>query len=234
MKKKTLMKLSILSVLSLTLLTPQAAFAQDGIPADIQKKIDENISQSEFKIPENRAWETDMNGNTVEVTPLSKRIQTMAPPNDGYIYSFEKYDPNSVAKNWRYQNMGTFRVANTSPGNTTATYTQQSTNTATWNVTSSIKNSAQLKVGFLAGTSLEMGIQLSDAKTYSSGKTYGVSKTIPGNTTIYMTNYAVGVNTAGNLVYKKYAPGGTSQVGIYTEQVGGTVVSIPDVNIEIN
>ncbi|MEN1987697.1 hypothetical protein [Paenibacillus hubeiensis] len=235
MKKKTLLKLSILSVLSLTLITPQAAFAQQEIPAEIQQKIDENIRQNEFKIPEHRAWETDMNGNTVEVIPLSERVQTMAPPTgDGYIYSFDRYDPDSVSKNWRYQNMGTFRVANNSAGETKAKYEQQSSSTATWNVTASIKNTASLRAGFLAGTELEVGIQLAAEKNYTAGKTYGVEKTIPAYTTMYLTNYAVGVNTAGKLIYKKYAPGGTSQVGVYTEQVGGTVVSVPDVNIEIN
>ncbi|WP_419871428.1 hypothetical protein [Candidatus Pristimantibacillus sp. PTI5] len=237
--KKRMKIFTAFSVLSLTFTLASSVYAEKPIPQYVKDKVETQVKASEYQLPKVQAWETDMNGNTVKVIPLSERVTTsdgisaLAVPNDGYIYAFDRYDPNGATRNWKYRNAGIFRVVNGLSTISKVTYTQQSTTEVTWSVNSSISGSSTVGNGFLAGITLEYNIGVDRAKTWTKGQQYGVEQEIPAKTTAYLTNYQVGVNSNGILYYKKYAPGGTSQVGVYQETAGGTVISKNDVSIVI-
>ncbi|EJW15163.1 hypothetical protein M5X00_10515 [Paenibacillus alvei] len=221
-------------VLSLTfLLSSQMVFAQasdSDIPEDVLEKA--KAKESHYQAPEPKAWEIDMDGNRTEVVPLSQRVTTMAPPNDGYKYAFDRYDASRNSKDWNYKSTGTIRVNNALSTSATLSYTQQTTTETTWNVSSAISAKAEVKAGFLAGIEASTSVQVDSTRKWIKGTSYGVGVTVAPKTTAYLTNYAVGVNSNGKLIYKKYASSG-SQIGIYEEAIGGTVVSLDDANVEL-
>lgn len=221
-------------VLSLTfLLSSQMVFAQASdsvIPEDVLEKA--KAKESHYQVPELKAWEIDMDGNRKEVVPLSERVTTLAPPNDGYKYAFDRYDASRNSKDWTYKSTGTIRVNNALDKPATLSYTQQTTTETKWNVSSSISAKTELSLGFLAGVEASTSLQVDSTKTWTKGTTYGVGIEVSAKTTAYLTNYAVGINSNGKFIYKKYASSG-SQVGIYEETAGGTVISKDDANVEL-
>ncbi|PZD96547.1 hypothetical protein DNH61_07020 [Paenibacillus sambharensis] len=236
--KKFLRRTSV-AALAVFALTTFSAYASE-IPSHVQDMADSKVSQKQ-PIPEIRAWETDMNGNKREVVPLSKRSQLsqkgvsiMAPPSgDGYTYSFDSYQPNITTRDWRYKNLGTFRYVNGLSTVATIQYEQQNSTTGTWSVGANISGSTTIKAAFLGKISVEIGGSWDTSREWTKGTKYGASQPIPAKTTAYLTNYQVAANSKGVLVWKKYAPGGTSQVGQYTETAGGYAVSKSDINVEV-
>ncbi|MCP3772017.1 hypothetical protein NLX71_01610 [Paenibacillus sp. MZ04-78.2] len=221
-----------LAVLTLTTSSVYAANDQEKIPRKIQELADSKVSPKQ-PIPELRAWETDLNGNTTEVVPLSQRVQTLSPPSDGFVYVFSTYNPNYVTKDWRYQNLGTFRYQNSTSAPATIQYEQTYTTAGKWNVGVNISGKSEIKAAFLAKLEVAVGGSWGYERQWTSGTKYGANQTVNPNTTIYLTNYQVGANTSGLLVWKKYSPSGTSLLGTYTETAGGYAVSMSDLNIEV-
>ncbi|MCM3270343.1 hypothetical protein ACJ7K1_04430 [Paenibacillus elgii] len=219
-----------LTVLTLTTSSVYAN-AQEKIPSEVQELADSKVSQKQ-PIPEIRAWETDLNGNITEVVPLSKRISTMGPPSDGYTYSFESYNPNYVTKDWRYQNLGTFRYQNSTSGDASIQYEQTYTTSGKWNVGVNISGSADIKAAFFAKLTVNLGGSWGYERQWTSGTKYGANQTVKPYTTVFLTNYQVAANSSGILTWRKYASSG-SQVGVYQETAGGYAVSMNDVNIEV-
>lgn len=201
-----------------------------GIPQRILDLAESKVEET--KLPEVKAWETDTNGNVKEVVPLSERMSTYTPPNDGYKYSFDTYVHSSGKKNWHYRNAGTFRVNNALSNAATMKYIQQSTATTKWSVSGSISGSATIGNTWIGAVEVELGGTVGRDKTDSEGKTYQVDAKVPAKSVAYLTNYHVGAASNGTLRYKKYSSGG-SQVGIYTENAGGTGISKSDVNVEL-
>lgn len=208
-----------------------------GVPESILKKADSKVIRHE--IPEIKAWETDAEGNTIEIVPKNMKlisnetINLFSPPNDGYIYKFTKYVSQNATKNWYYENLGTFRFSNrTQTPVNNVNYTQERQRQSQWSVSGNISGSTAVKVKFLAEIKVQLGVEGSYSRTWQKNFTYGASYTVPPMTTYYLTNYQVGLNSNGYLVYDKWHPEGYI-VGTYTESCGGTAVSTSDVHIEL-
>lgn len=217
--------------------------ATTGIPQNVLDTVNKKVQESQYALPEVRAWEIDLQGNKTEVIPRSQRnnISTGAEdnivysaPNDGYLYVFDYYDASNNQRNWYFKNNGIFRFTNNTNQPTPVTYTQESTVTTTWNVTGSVSAEYTVGNGFLAGVTAKAGISVGRDKTWYSGRSYGVSQDVPAHTVVYITNYQVGVDTYGTLYWKRYTPSGMTMIGYYTESAGGTVIDEQDLNIEIS
>ncbi|MBQ6447030.1 hypothetical protein KGR20_15750 [Cytobacillus oceanisediminis] len=213
----------------------------DSIPQEVIDLANEKVEISENEVEEIKAWEEDLNGNITEVTPLSERnngvksgeISLFAPPKDGYTYSFDSYVKNSPRKDWYFQNLGVFRIANKNTVKAEAQYEQQETVTTNWKVSANLSGKGTIGKSFLAGIEATIGGSYDYSKTTTKGKKYGVKQEVPPKTTHYITAYAVGGYDNGRLRYKKYAPGGSSLVGYYYETASGTAVNKNDVNVEL-
>ncbi|WP_416148622.1 hypothetical protein ACM26V_20480 [Salipaludibacillus sp. HK11] len=211
------------------------------IPEYVQELVKKQEAESQFQLPEVKAWEEDLDGTIKEVIPLSERplssmigeVSIMAPPKDGFVYKFDRYIADSVKRNWTYKSAGTIRIRNTLSTSTQAHYTQQNTTTTKWSVAGEISGSATIGNSFLGAVESKLSISAGRDKSWTSGRTYGVKQKIPARTTAYVTAYAVGANTGGRIAYKKYSPSGTSLVGMYYETKGGTAISKNDASIEI-
>ncbi|MGX9808861.1 YfkD family protein (plasmid) [Exiguobacterium acetylicum] len=235
-------------VLTLSLIGPLLAFPEtsfaaenetDNIPVEVLNEVEKTVEENQFDIPETEAWEVDLDGQVKEVTPLSERadnshagISVMSVPSDGYTYDFQYYSVGSPKKNWKFKSAGTVRVKNTSKASAKFTYTQQSSTTTQWDVSVAISGSAEIKNSFFGKIQASLGVTVDRKKSWSKGTSYGISTTVPKNSTAYLTAYAVGVRDKGRLVYKKYTRSGTL-VGYYYESTGGTAVSKNDANIEL-
>lgn len=244
MNKRTLVS----GVLSISLLGPLLSFPEtsfaasneeDNIPTEVLKEVKETVKENQFDVPEAEAWEVGLDGEVTEVTPLSERaensrsgISIMSVPSDGYTYDFQYYSIGSPKKNWTFKSAGTVRVKNTSKASAKFTYTQQSSTTTQWDVSVAISGSAEIKNSFLGKIEASLGVTVDRKKAWTKGTSYGISTTVPKNSTAYLTAYAVGVRDKGRLVYKKYTRSGTL-VGYYYESTGGTAVSKNDANIEL-
>lgn len=228
---KNLLKLIFATILALVLIIPQTSFA-GAISESVQKQIDEQELASQFPIPELKAWETDMDGNKIEVTPLSERTHLRV-PNDQFVYVFDHYDPNYTQINYSYKQAGTFLAENDSSSAITVTYKQQNSTTKEWTVGGNISGSASVKAGFLGKIEVEMGFNVINVRSWAKGVEYGVEQVIQPYTAKTLINWQVGVDTNGGLVYKKLDSASYSQVGWYTESAGGTVVSMDHVRIQV-
>lgn len=241
-------KVFLTGVLSFSLLGSAFSFPEttlassskkNDIPKEVLEKVKKTEAENQFIIPETKAWEVSLDGEVTDVTPISEvtenpysGISVMAVPSDGYNYSFSYYDVNSPKRNWKYKSAGTVRVANTRSTSVNFTYTQQENTTTSWNVSSTISGTTSVKASFLGELELTMGLTTDANKSWSKGTSYGISTSVPGNSTAYLTAYAVGINDYGKLVYKKYTKSG-SLVGYYYESAGGTAISKNDANIEL-
>lgn len=213
------------------------------IPQKVWDKAQQKVDEDAFTLPETKAWEEDLKGNVKEVTPLNQRSDVYSTsdvirysiPDDGYTYEFQDYEPASKATRvWHYDIAGIYRVSNKTASTAHATYTQQSSTDVKWSVGSNISGNATIGTSFLGKVEVSLGANVSRDKSYTAGKSYGVSQTIPAKTTVYITNYTVGANSSGKLWYKKYAGGSTgTYIGNYYESAGGTCISDNDINIEI-
>ncbi|GJM80385.1 hypothetical protein HMSSN139_28810 [Paenibacillus sp. HMSSN-139] len=204
---------------------------QDDIPSEIQKLADSKVSKK-LPIPEVKAWETDLNGNTKEVVPLSQRMNLMSPPTgDGFTYLFDGYVPSSVVRDWHYQNLGIYRYVNATGAEASIQYEQQETKYGKWNVSANISGKTEFKVPFLTKLEVTIGGSWGMERGWQKNVKYGAIQKVNPNTTVYLTNYQVAANASGKLQWKKYSPSGTL-VGVYTESAGGYAVSLSDVNIE--
>ena len=238
----------IFSVLALTTILTLSSFGSfaanasktdNGIPDYVLQLVNQKVEDNKYVIPEAVGYESDVNGNLTKVTPLSQRefsedsISTMSVPNDGYIYIFNDYIATSASTNWYYRSVGTFRFSNqTSTPVSNVKYEQYSSTTVKWSVSGSISGTATIGTKFLAAVEVKAGVSVGAEKTWNSGTSYGATYTVPAKTIYYLTNYQVGVNAGGQLLYNKYYPNGSS-AGVYTESAGGTAISSNDVNIEL-
>ena len=101
-----------------------------------------------------------------------------------------------------------------------------------WSVSASISGTSTIGNKFLAAVEVKVGAGVGREKMWNSGTTHGINYKVPAKTIYYLTNYQVGYNGGGYLLYNKYHPSGAS-AGVYTESAGGTAVSKNDVNIEL-
>ncbi|MGG6309201.1 hypothetical protein [Paenibacillus macerans] len=225
-----------IAVAALALLTMTASngivSAQDSIPSTVQELADSKISKK-IPIPEVRAWETDLNGNTKEVVPLSQRVTPFGPPtSDGFTYTFNTYLPNAQpVYDWHYDKMGIYRYVNGTNAEASIQYEQQDTKSGKWNVSTNLTVSGEFKVPFFTKMSAQIGGSWGMERGWTKGIKYGATQKVNPQTTVYLTNYQVAANSNGKLQWKKYSPSGT-QVGVYEETAGGYAVSLSDINIE--
>ena len=157
----------------------------------------------------------------------------MRVPSDGYVYSFDHYDPDYVKRNYYYKTVSVFRVKNELPKEVPAEYRVEESKTIKWNVTGNVSGKTTIGNGFLAGVEASGGISVGREKTWSRGWSMVLKPVIPAKSIAYITNYQVGADTNGRLVYRKYSPSGTSWIGNYYESAGGTVINKDDINIEL-
>lgn len=237
---------TVLMVILLISLSTTSVFANTesanmttGIPKSVLEKADSKVTSNKDEIPEIKAWETDLSGNTIEVTPKSMQLNSkdpvsvFAPPKDGYVYLFNSYISSSAKKNWYYENLGTFRFSNqTSTPIKNVKYEQTISKTSKWSVSSNISGEAKIGNSFLGQIKAKLGAEGAYSRSWTKGNTYGASYTVPARTIYYLTNYQVGLNSNGKLLYNKYHPSGGS-AGVYTESAGGTAVSKSDISIEV-
>lgn len=239
MKKRKIIVTTLLLCLTIGSVTANAKTNQPEIPDSVNKKIEQKIEQNKDVLPEITAYTIDENGNKVKVQPkdsiTNTDVSTLAIPNDGYIYRFKEYVPNTtITRNWYYANAGTFRFNNTTSSmKADVTYTQQATTEKTWNVTANISGETTIGNGFLAGVKASAGIEVSRNKTWSKGYSYSTAIDVPARTVAYITNYQVAAKSTGELVYTKYTPTGT-MCGYYRETAGGSAIDLQDVNIELS
>lgn len=230
MKKKVITLIMLGMILSST-----SVFAQENtsIPTKIQKKVEQNIEESKNELKEIKAWETDVNGNLIEVTPKSDTFKTRMPPSNGYRYLFNKYYSSTNNKNYRFSQVGTYRISNGTSSAISATYTQQSDVQTSWNVSSNVSAEATIGNSFIGEIKAKVGGSVDRTKTWKTGTTISTSYTVPSKTVVYLTNYQVGVYSSGTLTWSKYDAASGANVGTYTETANGTAVSTSDVNIEL-
>lgn len=243
----------VLSIIALSLLLliigPVSSFAanneNNNIPQDVLEKIQQKVQENSAEEIVVEAWEEDLNGNKIKVTPLSERkefskkksgeIGMYAVPKDGYNYVPDMYLVNNPSRNWHYKSAGVFRVNNTSysiPMND-VTYVQQSEVENHWNVGATISGSGTFGTSFLGQIAYSVGGSYDKSRTYTTGTTFSTKIDVGPRTIAYLANYTVGMYDKGTLRYKKYSTSGTL-VGYYSETGGGTAVSKSDVNLELS
>lgn len=227
----------ILVNMTLVFASSESKNISTGIPKSVLIKADSKVIRDE--IPEIKAWETDLEGNTIEVTPKNMNLSSkdenivFRPPNDGYVYLFSSYVSNTAKRNWYYENLGTFRFSNkTKEPITNVKYEQTSNRTSHWGVSSNISGEGKIGISFLGEVNVKLGAEADYSRSWTKGNIYGANFTVPKQTVYYLTNYQVGLNSNGTLLYNKYHPSGGS-AGVYTESAGGTAVSKSDVSIEV-
>lgn len=242
----------VLSLIALSLLLliigPGSSFAanneNNNIPKDVLQKIEQKLKANEAKEIEVEAWEVDLKGNKIKVTPLSERTDLKknksgefenAVPSDGYNYVPDSYVVNNPSRNYYYKSAGVFRVNNASYSITMrdVTYTQQASVENFWNVNISISGSGTFGNSFLGKIAYTVGGSYDKSRKYTTGTTYSTTYDVPPRTTAYLANWTVGMYDKGTLRYKKYTTSGTL-VGYYSESGGGTAVSKSDVNLELS
>lgn len=205
----------------------------NNIPKSVLDKVNQKVEESYTPLPEVKAWEVDLNGNKTEVEPMSKRNSAKYVPSDGYIYVFDHYNLNSCAKDWHYQTAGTCRIANKTGTDASGTYKQSSSKTTKASVSGSITAKGEIKAGFMGEIEASIGVTGAWERTWVAGQEYGITYTIPARSTVFLTNYQVGIDANGEIVYKKIS-NQSGLVGYYYETAGGTVLDKDDINIEIS
>lgn len=243
----------VLSIIALSLLLliigPGSSFAanneNNNIPQDVLDKIQQKVQENAAEEIEVEAWEEDLNGNKVKVTPLSERkefnekksgeIEMYAVPNDGYNYVADMYLVNNPSRNWRYKSAGVFRINNTSYSIPMydVTYVQQSAVENFWSVGATISGSGTFGNSFLGQIAYSVGGSYDKSRKYTTGTTFSTKIDVDPRTIAYLANYTVGMYDKGTLRYKKYTTSG-SLVGYYSESGGGTAVSKSDINLELS
>jgi len=208
----------------------------EELPQHIKEKIDTKLKSNQIKTNPNEhvkkeAYEVDLNGNKTSVLTLEQRDQLLRVPNDGYSYVFDLYDSSYTDYAWEYKHVETVRYGNSRSYPISGSYTQQNSVTKEGYVEGNASVSAKVNA-FVGEVETTLGITAGFSRTYSKGSTYGVSFNVPANDEVYVTNYAVGVNSNGSWRYKRYSWGGTF-IGYYYESAGGTVISKVHNNIEV-
>ena len=202
----------------------------NSIPEKVVKKAYSKIYKD--PIPTTRAYEKKIN-KWVEVPVLFKNTKLRSVPTGGrYSYTFSHYDPHYVKRNWHFDVVSIYRVYNNSGLNINTKYILEQNVIKKANVSIEISGKAKIKAAFLGAVEAKAGFKGTFEKKWSKGWSADISTKIPPHHVAYITNYQVGVNSKGALVYDKRTPTG-AKCGEYKEETGGTVLSDTDINIEV-
>lgn len=178
------------------------------------------------------AFETDLNGNTIEVDPIGNVSLQRTPPKDGFTYVPSNYTQSSGSVNNRFKSLGSFTLNNSSSTAINATYTQQDTITANWSVNSSISGSATFKAKFIGQVEAKVASGASYSKTVSKGQKYTAGGTVGPKKSINMYAYQKGGKSSGKLYWNKYSSSG-SMLGVYSETTSGGTAPVSGVTIDV-
>lgn len=203
----------------------------DDLPKHIQDKINDRVNNDKFNENlENYDYKIDLNRNVNEVLTLAER-EKLKVPNDGFVYSFDGYKAQRISKNWNYKTVETVRFSNNSSFPIVGSYRQQNPVTISGYVEGQASGSDKVNA-FLREVEASLGVTAGLSRTWFKGSTNVISFTVPANSAVYVTNYAVGINSNGSWRYRKYTNAG-SWLGYYYEPAGGDVISHTDTNIEL-
>lgn len=229
---KNIKKLLVGTLLIGCFLVSPVTVLADNIPLSVQEKADLKVEEHRNTIPNDNARFIDLKGTETETISLAEK-SLLKLPNDGFSYYYDSYQHTTPSsKNWYYENLGTFRATNATSSTLSITYRQSETTTSEWSVSGEISGTAQLKAKFIGAIETSLKISGGHSKTYYSGTEYGSSFDVPGKRIYYLTNYSVGGYGAGEAKYRVYSSIG-GFLGYHYEPVGGTILSVNDVHIEL-
>ncbi|TCT17558.1 hypothetical protein EDD68_1286 [Melghiribacillus thermohalophilus] len=220
-----------------------SSISNNDIPEYVLEKVREKVEEVTYEPKKTGTYKVLPNGEEVKVPDIPDHLKimkrddgsfsTQSVPDDGYVYVYDHYDWDATQKDWYFESTGTIRYTNNL--NTTAEvyYEQQTTKEVDWDVGVDIGGSTSIGNDFLGSIEVNANLSVNRSKNFLEGRKYGAKVSIPGNTVAYITNYAVGANTDGAIVYRKYSPSGTSWLGMYKDYQGGTAVIETDAHVEI-
>ncbi len=191
--------------------------------------------QKQYELPESKAWETNKQGKVVPVRSIvfkrntniikNGKIGTMSWVDaDGYVYVFNDYAQNNYLTDSKRFFVSRVTLENKGSQPLPLKYIQQETVQTNWVVSSKISAEADLGNKFIAKlkTSLELSVARSST-TYSSTTIEAGPTYIPPGYGASYTKYRKGAFGQGQAEWKKYAPGGTSWIGMYYTGESGWV-----------
>lgn len=213
------------------------AASSDSIPLEVIEKAYSKVHRT--LLPEVKVYEKNENNEWLLVPnesdlgiDNSEIVLKKHDPEKGFTYTFNRYEPDYVKRDWHYDVVSVYRCENGTSKNIKAKYVLESSRTTTASVSASISATAEIKAAFLAKLEATIGFSGGYEKTWNEGWSASVEATVEPNTIAYITNYQVGVNASGAIVYDKRTPEG-QVCGIRRETAGGTVISKSDINIEV-
>ena len=110
--------------------------------------------------------------------------------------------------NDRYKFIGQCSVYNRSSENATLEYTQGSTKTTSWNVSTTVSGKTEVKNAFLAKIEATLGVTVGTSYTTQSSSTVTCRMTVRPNKTGYIDAYHKSGYASGYIRYDDYTPDG--------------------------
>lgn len=217
-----------LTLLFVILMFVSISYADDhGMTFSTDPDREELERQKQYKLEPIKAWEEDLNGNIVEVTPKNVNGSIMSVPNDGFLYIYDDYilDYHTsddkrffvsriVVENYAYDTFAPI------------TYKQQSTVVTEWSVSSNLQLEVEAGNDFLGKIKASTGVDVGSSHTSSKSEDieFGPMQ-VPPRTKGTIIKYRGGYYGNGALRYRKYSPSGLSWLGYYYETGNGWSVS---------
>ena len=120
------------------------------------------------------------------------------------LKTFLRYDQKSTSRDNKAKYVGSARVDNRN-GSQSATISFTATNSGTWTVGVSGNLSGKTEINaVVAKVDATVSIGGTVSRSWSSGRTYGSSSTVPAGSVLTLEAYMVGTYTSGDLVYSVY------------------------------
>lgn len=147
-----------------------------------------------------------------------------------YSYEWENYVQNYNTYDMYHFYQGQCSFSNRTQRDVTLSYTQQNSNTSTWQVTGKVEVESSFKVAILGKIQANIGVEVASTSTSQVGETIGASITVQPNYIGYISRYKAGAQSGGAGCWHKYkvikASGQVTDLGYYYES-GSAYAIVP-------
>lgn len=238
--KRIISSVSIISVLFFCVLPANAQTVTSGQFSLQPTTRDLQIINSQPAPPAVQAWTIGLDGTKQMVTPISNdellgkvtHTDTSsisgAQPNftqdygtyiDSYVWQFYTQSYYNYDQYHFYQ--GECSFSNKTLNNVTLTYTQEQSNTSTWQVTGKVEVEAEFSVEILAKLTADVSVTVAKTSTSQTGETIGATITVQPGYEGYISRYKAGAQSGGAGEWEEYkvvkATGEVTNLGYYAE-----------------
>ena len=160
----------------------------------------------------------EKNKGSIIETPSTKEITP-----EGYQRKYGAVEFTTTSMNNTFNFIGEASAYNGTSSSARLQYTQGTTKTTSWNVSTNVSGKSEVSAPFLAKIEATVGVGVSKSSTVSKSSSVLYEITVPSKKTGVISAYQKAVYASGNIKWFDYSPSGT-YIRQGSDKVSGSAV----------